>query len=83
MNYEITFHCQARMKERSIELEWVMDAVLNPDTTKLSFDGRIHHYKRIAAFDNRWLHVIVDPKEKPGKLLTAYFDRGVSTGDKS
>lgn len=62
-------------KERNIKEEWLLQVINNPDETQTGDDENIHYYKEIAEYNNRILHVVVNPNTLPQKVITVFFDR--------
>jgi len=77
LEFTVTYHCETRMLERHISRDWLIETLDNPQKSLASDDGRMHVFRRIAEYGNRWLHVVVDINESPQRVLTAYFDRGM------
>ena len=55
---------------------WLDQAVTSPERTEQHADGTTHLLRRIEAFGNRWLRVVVSPGEDP-TVITTFFDRRV------
>ncbi len=53
----------------------VYSAVEKPDKVENHDDGTRHYLKKIDNNNNKWLRIIVNVKEKPNKVVTAFFDR--------
>ena len=70
-----TIHFSTMLQERSIAREWVDQVISAPDKFEEKEDGTCHFLKRISARENRWLRVIVNTRDKPNRLVTAFFDR--------
>lgn len=70
-----TIHFASMLSERGIEIDWANRAVSLPDRTEDHPDGTRHFIKRIPEHGNRWLRVVVNVDEVPGKRITAFFDR--------
>lgn len=77
-DYEISDHARARMAERGVDPSWV-DLVMSqpsrmwPDP---SLPDRENRARRIPAFGNRVLRVVVTASE-PHRVITAFFDRAL------
>lgn len=73
----LTKHAQEQITTRNISLSWIERTLLNPqkiETDKLDPD-LVHALATIPEFDDRVLRVVYNPKEKPLKVITVYFDR--------
>lgn len=66
-------HIRTRSDRRAIKLEWIEQAVREPDAESLQADGRIRRWKRIAEAGGRHLRVIV--LEDGETVHNAFFDR--------
>ncbi|HMP08308.1 MAG TPA: DUF4258 domain-containing protein [Lacipirellulaceae bacterium] len=76
-------HFATMIRERGIELQWANDACETPDAVEPRNDGTTHYLKKIEAFGNRWLRVIVNASTEPAVRITAFFDRRLSKDDES
>jgi hypothetical protein len=77
MDYHLTEHAQDAIQKRRIAMEWLEAAYSAPEwVEKDPIDkGLEHRLARIAAFGNRTLRVIVNPRTTPPRIVTVYFDR--------
>jgi len=77
MRYELTRHAEAVLKERRIPLEWVEQVADSPERVEPDpQDPHVEHrLGRIKEYENRVLRVILNMAERPGRIVTAYFDR--------
>lgn len=77
MNYELTQHAKDMLQEREIALEWLERVIYNPEKTHSDHedDALEHRLGKIEEFNNRVLRVIVNIKNNPNRVITAYFDR--------
>ena len=73
MDYKLTVHARDMIKERQITEKWIKDTLDNPDHTEKKDDGTIHYIKAISAHANRFLRVIINPKDS--RVVTIFFDR--------
>ena len=64
------------LKERNIPEEWVERAVSKPDWEDMGRDDNVHYFKSITEHGGRILHVVVNHKASPQKIITVFFDRG-------
>ena len=70
-------HAEQVIVEREISLEWI-ESVLNEPILRVS-DGRDPDvelfYRRIPAYGNRVLRVVVNTNVAPWKVVSVFFDR--------
>ncbi len=66
-------HLMLRVKERNLRIDWITDAVQYPDEEVNITEDETHFYKIITEFQDKWLKVVVNKKNKI--IVTAYFDR--------
>jgi hypothetical protein len=74
---EFTNHARRVLDERRIELAWVSRVVSKPNSTEadpVDFD-LTHRLGVIAERDGAVLPVAVNLKTRPGRVVTAFFDR--------
>jgi Domain of unknown function (DUF4258) len=75
MDFEFSTHALDMLKEREIPERWVRDAIDNPDWTSDGIDGNAHHYKSVPERGGRFLHVVINARVLPAKVVTIFFDR--------
>ncbi|MXZ46704.1 MAG: DUF4258 domain-containing protein [Chloroflexi bacterium] len=77
MELEITQHAIDAMNERLIALEWVEDAVSEPELrTPDPADPELERfYRRIPPRDDRVLRVVVNTRFAPWRIVSVFFDR--------
>jgi hypothetical protein len=64
------------LKERGIRDEWVWSTINFPDHLQAEADdGNRHYTKAIPERDNRVLHVVVNQRTDPHRIVTMFFDR--------
>ncbi len=63
------------LKERGINIEWVWPTIEHPDKSEIGNDNNTHYYKIITENENRTLHIVVNHKVSPNKIITVFFDR--------
>lgn len=77
MNYKFSQHAQDVIRERDIPEAWI-ERVLN-DPLKCEEDPADeeleHRFGRIDEYGNRVLHVVINKRADPVRVVTAYFDR--------
>jgi hypothetical protein len=76
-DYELSEHAAHIMRERGIHETWVKSTVEDPDRSQKQLDRTVHYLKAISQYGNRFLRVIVNPRTRPPKIVTAFFDRRV------
>lgn len=81
--FTLSKHAHTVMRERSIEEAWVESVVRGPSRCEPDeVDPALEHrLRRIEAFGNRVLRVVVT-REEPPHVVTAFFDRSLR-GDPS
>lgn len=77
MELEFTQHAMDAMNERLIAIEWVEDAVSEPDLrTPDPDDHEVERfYRRIPQRDDRVLRVVVNTRFAPWRIVSVFFDR--------
>lgn len=77
MELELTQHAIDAMNERLIALEWVEDAVSEPELrTPDPADPELERfYRRIPPRDDRVLRVVVNTRFAPWRIVSVFFDR--------
>ncbi len=75
MDFEFSKHALDMLKERDILEEWVRGAVDSPDWENESLDGNVHYYRSVPECEGRFLHVVINVRVQPAKVVTAFFDR--------
>ena len=73
--FAFTVHARAMLTERKIPEDWIWRALNQPDETHMGEDGNMHYTKAIQERDGRILHVVVNPKFQPNRIVTLFFDR--------
>ena len=66
-------HVMLRIKERNLRIDWVTHTLQFPDEEVNITEDETHFYKIITEFQDKWLKVVVNKKNKI--IVTAYFDR--------
>jgi hypothetical protein len=72
---EFSKHAQNMMRERNIPEEWVRRAIDDPDRIEIGSEGNTHYIKAIPEHGGRFLRVVVNPRVKPNRVVTLFFDR--------
>jgi len=77
--YYLTDHCQTRIQERGILLEWICDVIQNPQKLKIDPDdpSKLYAFKTIPEYGNRVLRVIYNKDKTPWTIISVYFDRNM------
>jgi hypothetical protein len=70
-----TEHAQHVIAERGIKLGWVRRALESPERRGHAPDGTERYLIRIPEHGDRVLRVVVNPKARPPRVVTAFFDR--------
>lgn len=73
--YEVSRHLQGYLRsQRSyIKPEWIEAVINDPEHFEYVSEDEIRLWKQIPDFGNRFLRVVVNPKNKA--IVTAFFDR--------
>ena len=72
-SYKLSKHAKSMIIEREIQLNWINSAIQGPDR-KISIEEKeIHYIKKISAFGNRFLRVVVNPTVNPMNIVTVFF----------
>jgi hypothetical protein len=72
-------HTRQRPDRAKIRMEWIENAIKNPDYTEVQSDKRIRKWKKIKK-EERFLRVILLPAGET--VHNAFFDRGFKGEDK-
>ena len=72
---ELSGHTRDMLAERDLQEAWIWRVLREPDQHWSGPDGNEHFAKAIAERDNRMLHVVLNPKSQPKRVVTAFFDR--------
>jgi hypothetical protein len=72
-------HTRQRPDRAKIRMEWIENAIKNPDYTEVQSDKRIRKWKKIKK-EERFLRVILLPDGET--VHNAFFDRGFKGEDK-
>jgi hypothetical protein len=80
--YELTAHAKTVLEERGIQLDWLARVLASPERSEPDrTDPELRHaIGRIAENDDRYLRVTYNATVTPWRIVTAYFDRGLRTG---
>ena len=73
--FELSVHIRDMLKERQLSEGWIWRTIQSPDRRWTGDDGNEHFSKAIEERENRILHVVVNIKLRPKRLVTAFFDR--------
>jgi hypothetical protein len=66
-------HVRNRPDRVNIKMEWIEQAVTDPDTEAVQQDGRIRRWKRVEEAGGRFLRVVL--LEDGRTVHNAFFDR--------
>ena len=79
LQFELTIHAKKVIYRRKISLEWIRKVLKSSHKViKDRADHDLKHYLGIIfEFDSRILHIVINYKASPIKVVTAYFDRSM------
>ena len=79
MEYTLSTHAAATIRERNIRAEWIAATLSAPAATEFDPDDPtlIHALCVIPEFGERVLRVIYNRTKQPPHVVTAFFDRGM------
>ncbi|MCF8296120.1 MAG: DUF4258 domain-containing protein [Melioribacteraceae bacterium] len=76
-NYKLSNHAKKVITERNIKKKWIEEVFEFP--AKIESDAKNdileHRLKSINEYGNRILRIVINKKEKPQLIVTAFFDR--------
>ena len=75
VEYQLSEHALDMLRERGIQAAWAELAMEDPQKTQRMEDGTIHYVRTIEEYGGRHLRVVVNPADKPQRIVTAFFDR--------
>lgn len=73
--FELSAHAKDMLQERHIPEEWVWRALSSPEHQVTDSNGNVHSIKPIPEYGGRFLRVVVNPRAKPKRVVTVFFDR--------
>ena len=75
--FTLSAHAARVLEEREIPSNWVRRAVAAPDYKRNDLDDvdLQHHFVAIPEHGGRILHVVVNEKATPRRIVTVFFDR--------
>ena len=67
------------MEERNIQAKWVEETIAGPALRASDPDDAEleRFYKRIPEYGNRVLRAVVNTRESPWRVVSAFFDSGM------
>lgn len=76
-SYTLTAHAALMLAEREISQEWLVQVLINPQSTEPDPDDAElrHALGRIAERGDRVLRVVYNHTTDPWRIVTVYFDR--------
>lgn len=79
MEAEFTDHAKKRLRERRIEIVWVLEAIAFPDSSWPDPDDPEleHRLAVIPAAGYKTLRVVCTVDTEPVRVITAFFDLGI------
>lgn len=77
MEYTLTEHARDVLKKREIPVDWMERALTAPEVIESDrVDPDLEHrLRRIPEAANRVLHLIVNRRRSPLRVVTVFFDR--------
>jgi len=72
---EFSKHAKHMLLRRKILEEWVWRVLNTPDKKRRGDDDNMHYTKAIREKEGRILHVVVNAKVQPNRIVTVFFDR--------
>lgn len=72
---QLTKHAEDMLRERDIPEDWVWETLDAPDRENVGADNNTHYFKSIEEYGGRFLHVVVNPRVSPKRIITVFFDR--------
>lgn len=77
VDYEFSEHASDMLKERNIQEDWVRLAIEDPERKERKEDGTVHCIRAIEQYGGRYLRVVVNPDDRPRRIVTVFFDRRI------
>lgn len=74
-DFEFTAHARDMLMERQIPEDWIWQVLTDPDKKELGADGNLHYSKALEERGGHVMHVVVNPKIQPNRIVTLFFDR--------
>ena len=74
-DFVYTKHALDMLEERKIKDEWVQMTLAAPERKEQKEGGIVDFVRPIEEFGNHYLRVVVDPKPRPPRIITVFFDR--------
>lgn len=80
MDYTLTEHAEKRLRRRKIDPEWIATTLDHPARTENDHDDPdlAHALRPIPERGFRVLRVVYNESAEPVRVVTAYFDDGVT-----
>lgn len=77
MNYKLTEHARDALAKRGIRVDWLELAMTSPQRIEPNANDASlqHRMASITDHGDRVLRVIVNVRDVPERVVTAYFDR--------
>ncbi len=75
MKYNFSKHLikLLELRRKEIKMEWIIQTLEEPDFKEVYSDEEVRLWRKIEAFGNRYLRVVINPKKR--LVITAFFDR--------
>lgn len=74
-DFTLSSHARDVLDEREIPEQWVWSTIASPENVWEGEDGNMHYASSIAERDGRILHVVVNTRLIPQRVVTVFFDR--------
>ena len=74
-DFELSGHTHDVLVERGLSEEWLRRVIEAPDQQWSGDDGNEHYAKAIEERQNRIMHVVVNERVQPRRVVTAFLDR--------
>ena len=73
---QYTRHARRVIEERGIQVEWIEETIARPELRTIDSDDPEleRFYRRIPAYGNRVLRVVINTRQSPWRVVSAFFD---------
>jgi hypothetical protein len=75
VDFELSDHARDVLVERGLSEEWLWRVIGAPDQKWSGVDGNQHYAKAIIERQNRVMHVVVNERVQPRRIVTVFLDR--------
>jgi galactokinase len=75
--FELSEHARTVIREREIEMAWIAETLSRPSRTERDVRdvSLVHALHAIPERNDRVLRVVYNERQRPWKVVTAFFDR--------